>query len=43
MGDFGDVKGMWMLFNLISLIGHMYLIGVWLGEGQKTNTIQSYA
>ena len=34
-GRFGDVYGMWVLINLISLIGPMYLIGVWLGEDQK--------
>ena len=27
-GRFGDVYGMWVLINLISLIGPMYLIGV---------------
>ena len=24
---------------LLSLIGHLYLIGVWLSEDQRTNTI----
>ena len=28
-------KGMWVLFSC--LVGHLYFIGVWYGEDQRTN------
>ena len=33
---------MQVLFDYFFLIGHLYLIGVWLGEDKDTNTIIIY-
>ena len=31
------------VFIQLLLIGHLYLIGVWLGGDQRTNTIKTHA
>ena len=35
-------ESMQVLFGYFFLIGHLFLIGVWLGEDQRTNTIKTH-
>ena len=37
-----NIKGMQVLFWLLFLVEHLYLIGVWLGEDPKTNIIKTH-
>lgn len=37
------IRGAVNINDLVVLIGHLYLIGVWLGEAQRINNIKAHA